>query len=307
MILYFQKITVSAVVFFCYKRALDLVCLFHVCIVCCFMVFLYFVMNQYRVWVENELRDRDEKFAKEIKRFNPSIQYSSYWREWYYIQMKSYLSRLVAPRKFEDMTVIELGSWSGKATFNLAPQKAVLVDISSNALEFAALINASWYKVDAQYIQDDFLHYQDEKKYDFVFNIWTLEHYDDDSIVHMIQQMISLVEDDGYVCFWVPNRFSWPILKAWFLSTRIWKCFKWYRLDSERFFTNTKMKSLIKRAVHKSQKTLCAYKVGYVWSPCIMESSPRAIQRFDRNLGKWLYRVSFLKLYSFKIWLKNKT
>lgn len=243
---------------------------------------------------EHEEKVWDEIFQKELKNNSHKI-FSSYWWEDYYNDISNFIEENVIKKFEEKIDVIEVGSGSWKSSLLLweKVKSITLLDISNNALKYAELLAKKLNVDNVNFVNWDMfeIKFLDEK-FDFTWNIWTLEHYNDEEIFNILQEMFRITKKWGYIAFWIPNKNSWPIIKARILTIPMFKFIPWYRLDTERFFTNQEIFKFL-RSLNISEKNINFIRF---WSFLPMET-PKFLIKFTKNFFE---NYKFLNFYLIK-------
>ncbi|KXJ98494.1 MAG: hypothetical protein UZ19_OD1000698 [Parcubacteria bacterium OLB19] len=107
--------------------------------------------------------------------------------------------------------------------------------------------------------------------YDFVWNIGTLEHYDEDHIKLILSEMFRVTRYGGVVTIAIPNHNSLPMLKARLLGSPVLgKYLKWvkgYRADSEKNYSTKDILSLFETVARENNFILKRISADYIGSP----------------------------------------
>lgn len=158
---------------------------------------------------------------------------------------------------FQDkkVSLLEIGCGSGTNTFTLAKSidinKITLIDISTNALEYAKKITPQELKTKTQYIELSAFNVDTsiKEKFDLVWNTGLIEHYKPSEIKFIIHNMLSALKDDGYILMGIPNIKSLAVLKASFLGTafarKYLKFIGGYRNTTEKMYNDAFISKLI--------------------------------------------------------------
>lgn len=240
-----------------------------------------------------------EIFLKEMKKKDDKL-FSSYWWEDYYQEMQKIIINLVTFNS--DSKILEVGSGSGKGSYMLNTKSEItLLDISDEALNFAQHLSK---KLDVKnkisYIQGDAFDLSLLKeKYNLVWSIGLVEHYNLEEIGKLVSEMISVTEKNGYLIVAVPNRISGPIIKAWILKQL--KFIPGYKLDTEKFYSDHEITNLIENEIINSHREIISSHLKYCGSSLIMESPKSLITSLKNFINKYFYKFKFLKMYIYKI------
>jgi 2-polyprenyl-3-methyl-5-hydroxy-6-metoxy-1,4-benzoquinol methylase len=250
--------------------------------------------------VEHENKQWSKIFQEELDK-KQFVKFSSYWWENYYNNISKYFSRYIKQNGYN--SIFEPGSGSGKATILLDTKaKKVLLDISEKALDYAKFLAGKFSCENIEFIKYDIFKLDElNTKYDFVWNLGVVEHYSDDQILQIFIQMIKSTNSMGTVAIGVPNLYSGPTLKAYLLTFKIFKSVKGYRLDTEKYYPDEKIKNLFKLAVESTNRNILEQKFARFGNPLFMET-PKFILKYSGPLFKLvLFKNQFLKFYIFKL------
>ena len=244
--------------------------------------------------IDHEEKVWSEIFENELKKTS-NKKYSSYWWEDYYNDIINFIYKNVIEKFWYKINIIEVGSWSWKSSLLLwnHVKWITLLDISKNALKYAKLLSKKLQVNNVNYINWDIFNTKmNDEEFELTWNIWTLEHYSDDEIIKILQEMLRITKKWWYIAFWVPNEKSWPILKAKILKLSIFKFVPWYRLDTEKFFKEQEIFELLRKVgISKSD-----IKTVKFWSFLPMEM-PKILIRITKNI---FIKNKFLNFYLIK-------
>ena len=252
----------------------------------------------------NEIVAQEEKFwsdafKKELEK-NEFGSFSSYWWEMYYNEIIAYIHKIVDVNNAE---ILEAGSGSGKASILLSQSsKRVLLDISRSALLYAQHLSKKFNADNVEFIEGNIFNLPFEpNRFDFVWNIGVVEHYNESDAVTIIREMIRVTKNNGIVGVGVPNFSSGPIVKARILKNPYFKFISGYRLESEHNYKSDLLVGLIARACKLEGRSFDKIRIDYFGNPLPMET-PRFILRiFGRLLEKIFIKNKFLLFISFEI------
>ena len=169
--------------------------------------------------------------------------------------------------------------------------------------DFIILLGYKGYVI-KEYFANYFLHNSDvtidlkNNSFDFTWNIWTIEHYNNEDIKKILTEMFRVTENNWYIALWFPNFYSWPILKAW-LNKKI-PFLKWYKLDTEIFYNKNDILNIIEDINWIEIDDL---KINKFWN-FMPIWTPKILLFFWKRLEKFFYNNKFLTFISFKI-IKN--
>ena len=167
--------------------------------------------------------------------------FSSYWWEDYYKEIVQFINTETALNS--NWKILEAGSGSGKSSILLGKNlDRTFLDISDKALEFAKHLANKFEAKNIKYIQGNIFEMSFvEKSFDFVWNIGVVEHYEKPQILEMMNEMIRVTKNNGYLAIGVPNFWSGATLKAWALKHRVFDKISGYRLDTEKFYSEDEL------------------------------------------------------------------
>jgi ubiquinone/menaquinone biosynthesis C-methylase UbiE len=145
-------------------------------------------------------------------------EFSSFWWKYYYSQIRSVVRELVGSGKnnFKEIKSLEVGSGTGKATlFSIPDTQITFLDMSRKGFELAKILAEKYSASNVQYIEGNMFKIPlTDKSYDFVWNIGTLEHYDQVHIRMIMLEMLRVTNKGGRLAIAIPNHSSLPMLKA---------------------------------------------------------------------------------------------
>ena len=245
-----------------------------------------------------QIKEEEKNWSKifEKEKNKPFKKFSSFWWKKYYSQMTKTLGKYIHP----DDIILEAGSGSGKASFLLAPNnKKILLDISKNALNYAKFLEKQLNSNNTEYIIGNIFNMKiADESVNFCWNVGVVEHYSLEQVKLIVKEMLRVTKNGGYVAIGYPNFWSGPILKAWLLSFPLFSKFQGYRLSSEHFYQDKKLKKICKivDAGHRIEwvKTI---KIG---NPLPMET-PKLILKIIGPILNLLYYNRFLTFILIKI------
>ena len=247
---------------------------------------------------DHEKKAWDEIFKKELEK-DSKEKYSSYWWEYYYKQILAETDRIFKNKN--ELNVLEAGSGSGKATLLSFPDSSItLLDISSKGLSMANRLAKLYNINNINYIEGNmFFMPFDNDKFDLVWNIGSIEHYDEELIFDLISEMFRVSKKNGYIAVAIPNFKSLPIKKAAFLSNSKFKkllsFIPGYRLDTEKFYKHEDIENIFKKVANSKGIILNHLKTRYIGSPLFVET-PRFFIDFFSKIESIFYKRKFLML-----------
>lgn len=151
-------------------------------------------------------------------------------------------------------SVCEAGCGSGGSSFSLVQEMNVtelhLMDISTNALEYAKKIALKDIKIPITYEQTSILSNPNIKqRYDFIWNTGLIEHYQIDDIITIVRNMLNIAKDNGIVMVGIPNKSSMAVCKARILGSKFGskylKFIPGYRNTTEIPYSNKQIKRVL--------------------------------------------------------------
>jgi len=210
--------------------------------------------------------------------------------------MRTYIEKEVTRLFGGHGSILEIWSWSWKASILLWDKVGhiTLLDISKNALKYARYLSEKFRIKNVAFVNANMFDIPfSHETFDLTWNIWTLEHYGTDDIKSILWEMIRVTKKSGYIAFWIPNKCSWPILKASLLAKPYLRWLSGYRLDTENFYDkNTIFGILWDIGIPKSN-----IKMTRFWSFLPMES-PKWLIKATSHLG---FKYKFLNFYLIKL------
>lgn len=234
-----------------------------------------------------QIQAEEENWSKifEKEKNKPFKKFSSYWWEEYYNRMVKSLKKYINPKD----VILEAGAGSGKASFLLAPNnKKILLDISKNALDYAKFLEKKLHAKNTQYALGNIFNMKmEDKSVDFCWNVGVIEHYSLNQIERILKEMLRVTRDGGYVAIGYPNFWSGPILKAWILKFSLFKKCRGYKLSSEHFYKDKKMKQLCQHIdSHNRIEKIEVIKIG---NPLPMETPKIILKTFGPIINMLRY------------------
>ncbi|MFA6408367.1 MAG: class I SAM-dependent methyltransferase [Candidatus Paceibacterota bacterium] len=242
---------------------------------------------------ENESWERIFR-AELAKRESERTDFSSFWWELYYTEIKKFVLQQIAD--YQDPRILEAGSGSGKASILLGGEyKRTLVDISEGALEYAKYLAKRFGAENVSFLKWNIFNmpFADES-FDFVWNIGVAEHYDDRGIIDIFTEMIRITERGGTVFVGIPNFKSLPIRKASILRNKFLKFIPGYRLDSEKSYSEEQMTDFLKLGATKAHRIISNVQIRYFGSPLFIESPKWLILTLGRFMEWFAPKSRFL-------------
>lgn len=239
-----------------------------------------------------------EIFRKELEK-DSQQKFSSYWWKYYYEQILIETNKIFTNKK--NLNVLEAGSGSGKATLLSFPDSSItLLDISPEGLSVAKRLAESYKINKVKYVEGNmFFMPFDNEKFDLVWNIGAIEHYDEELIFDLISEMFRVSKKNGYVAVAIPNFKSLPIKKATLLANSKFKKFlsfiPGYRLDTEKFYKHEDIENIFKKVANSKGIILSFLKTIYLGSPLIVEAPKILINMFSK-IESFFNKSKFLML-----------
>jgi ubiquinone/menaquinone biosynthesis C-methylase UbiE len=175
--------------------------------------------------------------------------------------------------------VLEVGSGTGKATLVSVPEAQItFLDLSKKGFEIARKLSQKFSAENVRYIEGDMFKMPIlEEKFDFVWNIGTLEHYDPSQVKLIAGEMLSVLDNSGRIAIAVPNHNSLPMLKARLLgSSTFGKYLNFipgYRADSEKNYSGEDLIRLLKETARDNSVQLERYEIKKLGSPIFVGSN----------------------------------
>ena len=250
------------------------------------------IQHEEEVWsklFQNELQ------KQEFKKF------SAFWWEDYYNEIINFVTSNILVN-LENKNILEAwsGSWKSSLLIWNYVDKITLLDISESALKYAKFLSQKLnIEKNIIYVKGNIFNMDFEDNiFDFTWNIWTIEHYNIEDIKNILNEMIRVTKNNWYIALWFPNFYSWPIIKAW-LNNKL-PFLKWYKLDTEIFYTEKEIINLINSIESVKIQDL---KVNKFWNFMPMWT-PKILIKLAKKLEKIFYKNKFLNFVSFKI-IKN--
>jgi len=239
-----------------------------------------------------------EIFKKELLNKNFK-DFSSYWWKDYYDEIISFVNSSILS-KLNSKNILEAWAWSWKSSILLwnKVDNMTMLDISENALKYSKYLSSKFNIENIDFVKWDMFKMPfKNNNFDFVWNIWTIEHYSKKDISKIIEEMVRVTNNSWYIALWFPNFFSWPILKAWIIWMIPFNIFKWYKLDTEIFYSE---KNIIEIITNIKGLNIEDVKINKFWSFLPMEF-PRFFIIFWKRFEKFLLKNKFLTFISFKV------
>lgn len=208
-------------------------------------------------------------------------EFSSFWWKYYYLQIRSVVREIADSGKgdFNEIKSLEVGSGTGKATlFSIPETQITFLDISRKGFELAKVLAEKYSASNVQYVEGNMFKIPlADKYYDFVWNIGTLEHYDQAHIKIILFEMLRVTSKDGCLTIAIPNHRSLPMLKARLLGhSHLGKYLNFipgYRADSEKNYSANELISLIKEVANNNGINISEPVVHRIGSPLFVGSN----------------------------------
>jgi ubiquinone/menaquinone biosynthesis C-methylase UbiE len=242
----------------------------------------------------------DKIYQKQLENF-PTKEFSSYWWEYYYSEIRKNLRKLLGESDLRNLNVLEVGSGTGKATLTSIPETNItFLDLSTTGLELAKILSRKYQADRVSVVVGNMFNLPfSENEFDFVWNIGTLEHYDSNHIKAILKEMIRVTNINGRIVIAVPNHNSLPMLKARLLGSQKFgpylKLIPGYRADSEKNYSGTELIDLITEVGKESNVTIDHCKTIRIGSPLFVGSNKLLVNAF-RIVEKILPQSKFLIL-----------
>ncbi len=255
-------------------------------------------LERIKKYSDLEKRTWDQVFLSEIKNTS-NKKFSSYWWEYYYDQLTTCITSIVD--NSSNLKVLEAGSGSGKATFLSFPKSRItLLDISSNALTAAKKLALAYSIKNVTYIEGNMFSMPfNDSLFDLVWNIGTVEHYDEDLVHDMLSEMLRVAKPKAFVAIAIPNFKSMPIKKAKILSApilnRVFKFLPGYRLATEKSYTPQDIERIFKLVTNKDGSELVNIKTFFLGSPLFV-GTPKPLINFVSRFEYMVEKRKFLIL-----------
>lgn len=169
--------------------------------------------------------------------------------------------------------ILEIGGGSGALSLELSKRydcNATILDSSSMALDYAKLVfgkhRGIFLRGDAEHIQ------LPSESFSFIHSIGLIEHFSDQVIQQMIEEMYRLVEKGGHVFIAVPNFFSPNLMTLWFK----------YGKGSERYIS---LKRLIELTMQAGLALKSYGHSEFTFSKNVNCFIPESIEKFLGKMG----------------------
>jgi ubiquinone/menaquinone biosynthesis C-methylase UbiE len=172
----------------------------------------------------------------------------------------------------QSIDVLEAACGSGGTSFKLAehtPLSSItLLDLSTNALDFAKSLEPDYLNGKVNYTKGDItqLPFQN-KAFHLTWNVGVIEHYPKPILLQIVKEMLRVTRQEGCVLLGIPNRYSVATLKAWFLGTDFGRKYlpfvKGYRFDTEILYGNRELKVFFEQNLNLSVDV--AYAGSSLW------------------------------------------
>lgn len=179
----------------------------------------------------------------------------------------------------QSIEVLEAACGSGGTSFKLGEYMTLssltLVDLSTNALNFAKILEPDHLNGKVNYIEGDVtqLPFQDQV-FHLTWNIGVIEHYPKTILLQIAKEMLRVTKQKGYVAIGIPNRYSIAVLKAWFLGTDFGRRYlpfvTGYRFDTEILYGNHELKTFFEESLNTSVDIAYAGNCLWVGAPDII-------------------------------------
>jgi ubiquinone/menaquinone biosynthesis C-methylase UbiE len=244
-----------------------------------------------------------EVFQHEME--SGSDDYSTPWWEDCYAQLATAVDNCLSSLK--SGSVLEAGCGSGKATLLLKTpfNRIVLLDFSEAALRHARHLAEQYYKKNVKTVHGNIfaLPFADAE-FEFTWNTGVLEHYEPDKIIEMLAEMMRVTKDQGWIGFGIPNKRSLPILKARILGHaffgKMLRSVRGYRLDSEKFYSNTALESYVRTAASRAGVSIRSVSLHWIGNPLLV-GIPAWLVRITNPIGDYMPKQKFLVLFMVNI------
>ena len=236
---------------------------------------------------EHEREVWDDIYQKQIDA-PPTNTYTSYWWEYYYSQIRETVRGFLAESTDDlgGVKVLEVGSGTGKATLVSVPESQItFLDLSKKGFEIARKLSQKFSAENVRYIEGDMFKMPiSEEKFDFVWNIGTLEHYDSNQVKLIAGEMLRVLDNNGRIAIAVPNHNSLPMLKARLLGSdmfgRYLNFIPGYRADSEKNYSGEDLILLLKETAKDNSVQLERYEIKKLGSPIFVGSNKFFVKVF---------------------------
>ncbi len=243
--------------------------------------------------VEHENDFWSKIFESELKA-DRMERFSSYWWQCYYEELKVFVDQFL--QKNQLTRILEAGSGSGKATILLDRSfSKTLLDISSVALQYASHLSKKFESDGIEFVEGDLYKMPFKSgEFDFVWNIGVIEHYSLENIELILEEMFRVCRSGGAVAVGMPNFYSGPIVKAWFLKKI--KFLPGYKLDTERFYKIEEIVRIFHKVSSGAGKQIDVVSVERFGNPLIMETPKFILNSIGNFVAKIFGRNKFLIL-----------
>ncbi len=228
----------------------------------------------------------DGIYQKQLKS-TQTKEFSSYWWEYYYSDIRKNLRNLMEDKTLTGLKVLEVGSGTGKATLTSIPETDItFLDLSKTGLEIAKILAHKYHAGTVTCIVGNMFNLPfSDNEFDFVWNIGTLEHYDNNHIKSILKEMLRVTDINGRIAIAVPNHNSLPMLKARLLGSQKFgpylKFIPGYRADSEKNYSATELINLITEAGKESNVVIDHYKTIRIGSPLFVGANKLLVNTFS--------------------------
>ena len=189
----------------------------------------------------------------------------------------------------QPIDVLEAACGSGGTSFELARYMALssltLLDLSTNALDFAKTLEPDRLNGKVNYIEGDVtqLPFQDNF-FHLTWNVGVIEHYPKQMLLQIAKEMLRVTKREGYVVLGIPNRYSVAVLKAWFLGTDFGRRYlpfvTGYRFDTEILYGNHELKTFFEESLNTCVDVAYAGNCLWVGAPNMLV---RLTQKYFKN------------------------
>lgn len=236
---------------------------------------------------EHEREVWNDIYQKQID--NPqSDTFTSYWWEDYYSQIRETVRAflLESGKDFSNVKVLEVGSGTGKATLVSVPEAQItFLDLSKKGFELARELACEFSANNVKYIEGDMFKLPiSREKFDFVWNIGTLEHYDSNQVKLIIAEMLRVLDDKGRIVIAVPGHNSLPMLKARLLGSNALDQYlnfiPGYRADSEKNYSGKDLTRLLRETAQENSVRLESFELKKLGSPIFVGSNKLLVKAF---------------------------
>lgn len=248
----------------------------------------------------HELEVWDGIYIKQLKNVSTK-EFTSYWWEYYYSEIRNSLRGLLKNKDLSKVKVLEVGSGTGKATLTSIPEADItFLDLSKNGLDLARNLSNRYGAQNVNFVTGNMFELPfSDNFFDFVWNIGTLEHYDQIHIKIILSEMLRVTAINGRISIAVPNHNSLPMLKARLLGNPIFgaylKFVPGYRADSEKNYSGKELLNLISEVCKEHGMTTNQYKTMRIGSPLFVGSNKLLVKSLS-FIEKILPQSKFLIL-----------